>query len=122
MLYTAVVFELVYPTMGDDDGADAMLSDHPDHVKAMHPGYVRTEQLLDAPCRMAPDGLCLYHCLAAAANYADYVSLPVPLRAVLAEQLRQKSISVLKEHGLSIQAERLGLSGKKGYPDEPEFH
>ena len=94
-LLAAAFIEAVYPTLGDDDGADAMLTNHPGHVKAMHPGYVGTENLLDAPVRMAPDGLCLYHCLAAAANYADYMALSVPLRAVLAEQLRQTTICLL---------------------------
>ena len=40
---------------------------------------------LDAPARMAPDGLCRYHCLTAAANCASYMALSVPDRVILAE-------------------------------------
>ena len=113
----ALVVETVYPTLGDDD-CIVIADDGP--VQAMHPGYAG-DVLLDAPAQMPPDGLCLYHCIAAAANYASYMALSAPDRAVLAEQLRQKAIATLREHGLSSQAERLSLSGSEGYPDEPDF-
>ena len=113
----ALVAETVYPTLGDDD-CIAIADDGP--VQAMHPGYAG-DVLLDAPAQMPPDGLCLYHCIAGAANYASYMALSAADRAVLAEQLRQKAIATLREHGLSSQAERLSLSGPEGYPDEPDF-
>ena len=118
ILLTALSIEAVYPTLGDDECvvvADA------GPVVAMHPGYVGTEHLLDSPAQMAPDGLCLYHCLVAARDYVSYMAMSVPERVTLAEQLRQESINILKEHGLSSQAERLSLSGSDGYPDEPDF-
>ena len=118
----ALAIETVYPTLGDDDDFvidAASIAAVP--VVPMHPGYVGTEHLLDGPAEMAPDGLCLYHCLAAAANYANYMALSLPDRAMLAEQLRQKSIDLLVEHGLLQQANRLKLSGAAGYPDEPDF-
>ena len=118
VLCITLAIEAIHPTMGDDECvvvADA------DPVAALHPGYVGTERLLDSPARMAPDGLCLYHCLVAARDYVSYVAMSVPERVTLAEQLRQKSINILKEHGLASQAERLSLSGKDGYPDEPDF-
>ena len=73
-------------------------------------GYMGTDRMLNSPAEMAPDGLCLYHCLIAAADYASYMALTVPERAIRAEQLRQTTIAVLEEHGLSNQAARLRLS------------
>ena len=114
----ALAIEAVYPTLGDDECvfvADAA------PVAAMHPGYVGTEHLLDSPALMAPDGLCLYHCLVAARDYVGYMALSVSERATLAEQLRQKSISILRDHGRSRRADRLARSGYDGYPDEEDF-
>ena len=93
----ALVVETVYPTLGDDD-CIVIADDGP--VQAMHPGDAGVE-LLDAPAQMPPDGLCLYHCIAAAANYASYMALAVPDRATLAEELRRKTIAALEEHGMS---------------------
>ena len=87
----------------------------------MHPGYMGTDRLLDAPLPMAADGLCLYHCILAAADYTGYMELSEPERASRAEQLRRKTILLMEEHGLSSQAARLGLSGYDGYPDEEDF-
>ena len=42
-------------------------------------------------------------------------------RATLAEQLRQKSIGILRDHGLSRRADRLARYGYDGYPDEEDF-
>ena len=77
----ALVIEMVYPTLCDDDCI--VISDTVP-VQAMHPGYAGGV-LLDAPARMAPDGLCRYHCLTAAANCASYMALSVPDRVILAE-------------------------------------
>ena len=118
ILLTALSIEAFHPTLGDDECvvvADA------GPVAAMHPGYAGTEHILDSPAQMPPDGLCLYHCLVAARDYVSYMAMSVSERVTLAEQLRQKSIGILKEHGLSNQAARLGLSGSGGYPDEENF-
>ena len=74
--------------LGDDD--EIIVADAP-HVVAMHPGYVGPG-LLDRPCTMAPDGLCLYHCLVAAIDYADYMGLTQSEREARAEGLRCATI------------------------------
>ena len=60
ILLAALVIEAGYPTMGDDD---CIVIEDMAPVKPMHPGYMGTERLLDAPLPMAADGLCLYHCI-----------------------------------------------------------
>ena len=70
---------------------------------------------------MAPDGLCLQHCIVAAADLVKYQALPVPEPATQAEELRIATIATLREDGLSKRADRLELSGKDGYPDEEDF-
>ena len=70
---------------------------------------------------MAPDGLCLYHCLVAAMDRINYASLSLSERVVSAEKLRSATMCKLREHGLSHRADRLGLSGYDGYPDEDDF-
>jgi len=102
-----------------DDGDCAAVADA-GHVEPMHPGYVGTG-LLDRPCTMAPDGLCLYHCLVAARNDDNYTGMTLSERATLAKGLRCATICLLREHGRSHQADRLRLSGYDGYPDEEDF-
>ena len=87
----------------------------------MHPGYVGADRLLATPACMAPDGLCLYHCLVAATDYAGYMGLTLSERECKAEELRSATAVKLREHGLSKRADRLQLSGKDGYPDEEDF-
>ena len=70
---------------------------------------------------MTRDGLCLYHCLVAAADYAADQELKLSERVRRAEKLRRDAIALLKQHGLSQRARRLGLSGYDGYPDEEDF-
>ena len=70
---------------------------------------------------MPADGLCLYHCLSAATNYDQYLSSSHDDRVTMAQQLRTKTIELLREQGLTGQARRLGKSGYEGYPDEPDF-
>ena len=67
---------------------------------------------------MAPDGLCLYHCIVAAIDHINYASSSLSERVARAEKLRSATICKLREHGLSHRADRLGLSGYDGYPDE----
>ena len=66
VLYTALLMEFIYPTLGDDDDCVLVAATGP--VEAMHPGYVGAEGLLDGPMSIAADGLCLYHCLVAASD------------------------------------------------------
>ena len=77
--------EAVYPTLGDDDCA--IVSDA-GPVQPIHPGYVGDTKVLDAPLAMAPDGLCLHHCIIAATNLVKYMAPSVPERATQAEELR----------------------------------
>ena len=55
VLCIILAIETLYPTMGDEE---AVVSDHPGYVAAMHPGYMGTGRL-DRPWTMPPDGLCL---------------------------------------------------------------
>ena len=55
VLCIILAIEALYPTMGDEE---AVVSDHPGYVAAMHPGYMGTGRL-DRPWTMPPDGLCL---------------------------------------------------------------
>ena len=71
---------------------------------------------------MPADGLCFYHCLAAAADLPRYIAGTEKPRAMWAGRLRDKTIALLNQHGLSSRARRLGLSGPDGYPDEPDFY
>ena len=113
----ALVVETVYPTLGDDD-CIVIADDGP--VQAMHPGH-HPRRLLEQPIRMAPDGLCLYHCIVAAADHINNASSSLSERVARAEKLRSATICKLREHGLSHRADRLGLSGYDGYPDEEDF-
>ena len=89
-----VVYESWNPTLGDDD---CIVIADTGRVEPMHPGYAG-DGLLAAPVRMAPDGLCLYHCLVAAASYTNYMASSVSERANLADQLRLKTIAVSYTH------------------------
>ena len=113
MLFIEMFCEALYPTLGDD--ADVVAIAAP--TEPMHPGY-RGAKVLDAPISMPPDGLCLYHCIVAAIDKANYLALSPKQRAVRAEELRSATIAKLREHGLAARVDRLGLSGYDGYPDE----
>ena len=120
-------YELFYPTLGDDgsdsDGVefvDETMFNSAPH-EPIHPGYAGTSTRLSEPWSMPPDGLCLYHCLSAATNYDQYLSSSHADRVTMAQQLRSKTIQLLKEQGLTGQARRLEKSGYAGYPDEPDF-
>ena len=131
-IYLCTLFaETIYPTLGDDDDdtnddhdftndcyIDGELLSPPQ--KYVHPGYAGPG-ILDTTKSIAPDGLCLYHCLAAAADWAGYTAMSTVHRELVATEFRQKTIALLLQQGMSIAAERLGLSGYDGYPDEPDF-
>ena len=106
--------ETIYPTLGDDD---CVIVAETGSVEPMHPGYVGDKHVLAAPMLMSPDGLCLYHCIVAAMDVSTYSALSEAERVTKAESLRMATIAELREHGLSEQASRLGLSGYDGYPD-----
>ena len=101
------VYECWKPTFGDDGS---------------HPGYVGADKRLKTPLRVSPDGLCLYRCLVAAADFPRYIAATDWQRSMWAERLRCKTIALLKSYGLTVQARRLALSGSAGYPDEPDFY
>ena len=67
ILWMALALETLYPTLGDEDCVTT--SNHPGYTEHQHPGYMGPG-LLDTPLAMAPDGLCLYHCLAATIDNA----------------------------------------------------
>ena len=101
------MYELWNPTLGDG---------------VSHPGYVGSDKRLEAPLCVSADGLCLYRCLAAAADFPRYIAATDWQRYMWAERLRCKTIALLKSYGLKVQARRLALSGSAGYPDEPDFY
>ena len=107
VVWPVVIYEAWNPTLGDD---------------CSHPGYVGATTRLDNDMAMPADGLCFYHCLAAAADLPRYVAGTEKQRVMWARRLRDKTIALLTQHGLSSQARRLGLSGPDGYPDEPDFY
>ena len=70
---------------------------------------------------MAPDDLCMYHCLCAAADLRSYVHSTANEKAASAAGLRTMTIRKLREKGLFRQADRLSQEGPDGYPDEEDF-
>ena len=93
--------------MGDDnldsdgEAVGSTLGDkHPGFADRIHPGYVGDRQLLDSICPMARDGLCLYHCMAAARDYAGYIAAGEAERTKRAIELRLATIARLNEEGL----------------------
>ena len=78
ILYIALVAEVLYPTLGDDDDECYVIADTT--TEPMHPGYAGGKQLLETPVSMTADGLCLYHCIVAAE------------RVVVLEAIRQTRI------------------------------
>ena len=95
--------------------------DYPGFADRLHPGDVGDKQLLNEVLEMNRDGLCTYHCLAAAADCVAYCNASTAYSAALADDLRRVTIRLLDEDGLSSQARRLERSGYDGYPDEEDF-
>ena len=106
ILCPMAVYEAWHPTLGDD---------------GVHPGYAGLDKRLAHPLSIAPDDLCLYHCLVAAADLPRYYAATEKQRSMWAKRLRCKTIALLDANGLSSQARRLELSGSDGYPDEEDF-
>ena len=98
-----LVYELIFPTLGDDD---CTLICDADPVEPMHPGYLGHTKRFDAPLQMAPAGLCLYHCHVAGTDLAKYQAQSVPERDARAEELRSATIAQLRQHGASKPADR----------------
>ena len=95
--------------------------DHPGFADRLHPGYVGNKELLNEVLEMDRDGLCTYHCIAAATDCTTYCNASTANRAALADDLRRVTIRLLDEDGLKSQARRLERSGYDGYPDEEDF-
>ena len=90
LLLSCIGYEILFPTMGLGEDFAPIIGDRGDDC--LHPGYAGTDLLLDGLWHMARDGLCLYHCLVAAANLNVYRQCSQVEREAMAEALRTKTI------------------------------
>ena len=99
--------------------ADAFVDD----MIQQTPRAVGTGQICsDTPYDVPSDGLCLFHCVAAAYNVKLYESLVLSEKVAAAAFVKQEFIKFLTSIGEHALVDRLGVTGANGYPGLDEMN